>query len=136
MGTGDQDQLNSAQIILLLVSPDFMASDYCYGVEMQRALERHEQKEARVIPIILRPVYWQIPFLQKLQALPLDAKPIVSSSWQYQDEAFLNVTKGIRTVAVKVMPLPPPSPTPPIKPSEPEPTETPANPLQQQTGQT
>src|SRR5713101_6405857 len=46
--------LNAAQIILLLVSPDFMASAYCYGIEMQRALERHELGEARVIPIILR----------------------------------------------------------------------------------
>lgn len=54
-----KEQLNTAQIILLLVSPDFMNSDYCYGVEMQRALERHERGEARVIPIILRPVYWQ-----------------------------------------------------------------------------
>src|SRR5437667_12844135 len=50
-------QLNAAQIILLLVSPDFMASDYCYGIEMQRALERHELREARAIPIILRHVY-------------------------------------------------------------------------------
>src|SRR6266567_2024682 len=48
-----KEHLNSAQIILLLVSPDFMASDYCYGVEMRRALERHEQKEVRVIPVIL-----------------------------------------------------------------------------------
>lgn len=49
-------QLNTAQIILLLVSPDFMDSDYCYGVEMKRAMERHEQGDAHVIPIILRPV--------------------------------------------------------------------------------
>src|SRR6266480_3613729 len=50
--------LNTAQIILLLVSPDFMNSDYCYGIEMKQALERHERGEAKVIPIILRPVYW------------------------------------------------------------------------------
>ncbi len=128
-----KEHLNSAQIILLLVSPDFMASDYCYGVEMRRALERHEQKEVRVIPVILRPVCWQIPSLHKLQALPLDAKPVVSSSWHYQDEAFFNVTEGTRIVAVKVMSsLTPSSLTLPIKPSEPEPTETPANVLQQQ----
>ena len=53
-----KEQLNSAQIILLLVSPDFMDSDYCYGIEMQRALQRHQRGEARVIPVILRPVYW------------------------------------------------------------------------------
>src|SRR2546429_9970665 len=48
--------LNTAQIILLLVSPDFIASDYCYSIEVKRALERHEHGEAKVIPIILRPV--------------------------------------------------------------------------------
>jgi hypothetical protein len=51
--------LNTAQIILLLVSPDFMDSDYCYSIEMERAMERHERGEARVIPIILRPIHWQ-----------------------------------------------------------------------------
>src|SRR6266487_4660896 len=49
--------LNTAHIILLLVSPDFMASDYCYGIEMKRAMEKHQAGTARVIPIILRPVY-------------------------------------------------------------------------------
>jgi len=89
--------LNEANIILLLVSPDFMESDYCYGKEMQRALERAQRGEARVIPIILRPVYWQ-GVLGTLQALPTDAKPVMSSSWQYEDEAFYNVTEGIRKV--------------------------------------
>src|SRR5256884_10007458 len=83
-----KDQLNAAQIILLLVSPDFMDSDYCYGIEMQRALERHERGEAHVIPIILRPVYFEGTHFSKLQALPTDAKAVVSSSWQYQDEAY------------------------------------------------
>ena len=96
--------MNTAQIILLLVSPDFMASDYCYGIEMQRALERHDRGEARVIPIILRPVYWQ-GLLGKLQALPTDAKPVMSSSWQFQDEAFFNVTEGIRKVVEQITSL-------------------------------
>ena len=51
--------LNSASVILLLISPDFFASDYCYGIEMKRALERHQAGEARVIPILLRPVDWK-----------------------------------------------------------------------------
>ena len=93
--------LNEANIILLLISPDFMDSDYCYGVEMQQALERDERGEARVIPIILRPVYWQ-DVLGNLQALPTDAKPVMSSSWQYQDEALLNVTEGIRKVVINL----------------------------------
>jgi hypothetical protein len=85
--------LNAAQIILLLVSPDFMNSDYCYSVEMKRALERHQRGEARVIPIILRHVYWQ-GILGNLQALPTDAKPV--NSWQDQDEVFFLVVEGIR----------------------------------------
>src|SRR5579884_3619424 len=64
------DQLNAAQIILLLISPHFMASDYCYNKEMQRAIERHERGEARVIPVILRDTLWQIAPFSKLQALP------------------------------------------------------------------
>src|SRR2546423_8296044 len=56
-----EKHLNAAHIILLLVSSDFMASDYCYSKEMQQAIERHNRGEAIVIPIILRPVYWQGP---------------------------------------------------------------------------
>src|SRR6266566_6318223 len=91
--------LNAAQIILLLVSPDFMYSEYCYGVEMQRAIERHQRGEARVIPVILRPVYWQ-GILGHLQALPTDAKPV--RSWSDVDEALYNVTEGLRTVVEQI----------------------------------
>ena len=73
--------LNEAEIFLLLISPDFMNSDYCYGKEMQRALEREKRGEARVIPIILRPVYWR-GVLGTLQSLPTDGKPIMSSLWK------------------------------------------------------
>ena len=89
--------LNAAQIILLLVSPDFIYSEYCYGIEMKRAIERHERKEAKVIPIILRPVHWQ-GVLGKLQALPKDGLPITDPDWNNLDRAFYNVTEGIRTV--------------------------------------
>ena len=81
----------------MLVSADFMASDYCYDVEMQRAMARHEAQEARVIPVILRPVDWQEAPFGKLQALPTDGKPI--TDWSNQDTAFVNVASGIRTVA-------------------------------------
>jgi hypothetical protein len=87
--------LETAQIILLLVSPDFMASDYCYSFEMTRAMERHERGEARVIPIILRHVYWQIAPFAKLQALPTDAIPIISANWHSSDEAFNDIVLGI-----------------------------------------
>ena len=88
--------LLAANIILLLISPDFMASPYCYSIEMKEAMKKHKAGKARVIPIILRPVDWhQAPF-SKLQALPKDSKPV--TSWANQDEAFLDVAKGIRRV--------------------------------------
>jgi hypothetical protein len=75
---GQIDQhLNTAGVILLLVSADFVNSDYCYDIEMKRALERHDKGEARVIPVILRPVgSWQDALFGKLQALPKDGKPV------------------------------------------------------------
>ncbi len=91
----DIDQhLNSAEVILLLVSDDFMASNYCYGIEMKRAMERHESEEAIVIPIILRRVDWSEAPFKKLQALPREAKPI--ADWSNQDDAFYDMAKGIR----------------------------------------
>jgi TIR domain len=95
-------QLNTANIILLLVSADFMNSDYCYSIEMKRAMERHERGEARVIPVILRPVYWHKAPFGKLQALPTNAQPIVSSSWHNWDEAFFDVAEGIRNVVIQL----------------------------------
>src|SRR6266702_7584475 len=90
--------LDRAQIILLLISPDFLASNYCYGIEMKRALERHERKDAQVIPIILRPTDWHTAPFGKLEPLPRDGKPVTSRSWDSQDEALLDVAKGIRKV--------------------------------------
>lgn len=90
-----EKHLNAANIILLLVSSDFMASDYCYSKEMFRAIERHNRGEAIIIPIILRPVYWQGAPFARLQALPTGAKPIISSIWHSLDEALLDVVNGI-----------------------------------------
>jgi hypothetical protein len=91
-----EDHFNEAQMILLLVSASFLASDYCFGAEVQRAIERHEIKKARVIPIILRPVYWFLPPLDKLRPLPDDAKAI--TRWTNQDDGFTNVATGILNV--------------------------------------
>lgn len=96
------EHLNTADIILLLISPDFIDSEYCYSVEMKRALERHEQGEAHVIPIILRHVHWEIQSLYKLQALPKDALPVISSAWHSSDEAFFNVVEGILKVFAEI----------------------------------
>ena len=87
-------KLESARIVLLLISKDFMGSEYCTGVEMERALQRDKSGEAVVIPVILRAADWQLPALTSLQALPKDAEPIVK--WTDQDEAFLDVVQGIR----------------------------------------
>ena len=70
------ENLERADLILLLVSADFMASDYCYDVEMQRALERHDAGAARVVSIIVRSVNWRASPLAKLQALPADGRVV------------------------------------------------------------
>jgi tetratricopeptide (TPR) repeat protein len=89
--------LNTAQLILLLISPDFMASDYCYGKEMRRALERHKAGTCRVVPILLRPTYWEDAPFSSLQLLPTDARPI--TRWPDRDEAFQDVVTEIsRTI--------------------------------------
>jgi TIR domain len=93
-GTEIDRHLDSARVILVLLSADFIGSDYCYGVEMTRALERHWAADACVIPVILRAVDCTHSPLGQLQALPRDAKPV--TSWPDQDSAFLDVTEGIR----------------------------------------
>jgi len=101
IGAGDEwkDQidrhLESADVILLLISSDFLASDYCWNLEMKRALERHEAGEAVVIPVMLHPVDWEGAPFMKLQALPRDARPV--SQWADPDEAFAEIAKGIRS---------------------------------------
>lgn len=94
------EHLNKASIILLLVSPDFMSSDYCNDIEVKRALERHEAREACVIPIILRPVDWKGAIFEKLQALPSDSRPV--STWTNSDEAFVNIVEGIRSATIQL----------------------------------
>ncbi|HEU4837176.1 MAG TPA: toll/interleukin-1 receptor domain-containing protein [Pyrinomonadaceae bacterium] len=89
--------LETSQIILLLISPYFIASDYCYEAEMMRALELNDTGKARVIPVILDPCDWQsLPF-GNLQALPKDGKPI--SKYPNMHEALLEVARGVRAVA-------------------------------------
>jgi hypothetical protein len=89
--------LHTAQIILLLVSADFIDSDYCYSVEMQQAIERHKNATARIISILLRPVYWQGTPLELFPMLPEDAIPVTRH--EDQDEAMLEVVEKIVEIA-------------------------------------
>ncbi|WP_407467074.1 toll/interleukin-1 receptor domain-containing protein [Xanthomonas campestris] len=91
------EHINSDDIILLLVSPDFIASDYCYEKEMARALERHESGDATVIPVILRACDWHHAPFGKLMATPQDGKPV--KKWADIDEAFLDVAQAVRAAA-------------------------------------
>src|SRR5262249_22965069 len=98
--TAIDDNLNQARIILLLISANFLASDYCYEIEMKRAMEHHEAGKAVVIPIILRPVDWSDAPFGKLQALPKNAKPV--TSWRPRDDAFVNIVQAIRRVVEEI----------------------------------
>src|SRR6266566_5101814 len=92
------EHLQSAHLILLLISPDFIASDYCYGIEMQKALALHEQGSARIVPILLRPVDWRGAPFAHLQVLPTGARPITSAAWSSLDEACYDVALRLRTI--------------------------------------
>ena len=91
-------ELETADIILLLVSPRFLASRYIYDVEIKTALERHEKRDAIVVPIILKPCDWTETEFAKLQALPRNATPV--NKWDDMDEAFYNVVTGLKQVIV------------------------------------
>lgn len=94
------EQINRDDIILLLVSADFLASDYCYDIEVKRAMERHETGEAIVIPVILRACDWHHAPFGKLNAVPRDGRPI--TQWADIDEAFLKVAKAVREAAARL----------------------------------
>lgn len=126
------ENLATADIVLMLVSAPFLASDYCANIEMKRALERHDRGEARVIPVILQPADWTSTELGRLQALPANAKAV--TTWSNRQEAFLSIAQGIREVAEAMLqdpgrprrpvpsgasPAPAETPTPPSQPSAP-----------------
>ena len=93
-------RLEAAQIILLFMSPHFIESRYCFEVEGQVALRRHNAGEASTIPIVLRPCAWDETPFGEIQALPKDAKPI--SRWPDRDEACLETAKGVMQAVDKV----------------------------------
>lgn len=87
-------ELESSQIILLLISANFLASDYCFEKELARALEKHEDGSAVVIPVILHPCDWSSAPFGRLRATPTDGKPV--SMYANQHEAFAIIAKDVR----------------------------------------
>jgi hypothetical protein len=113
VGAAIDSHIDAADVVLLLVSPDFIASDYCYEREMKRALERHDKGETRVIPVILRPCDWHgLPF-GKLLATPKDGKAI--TTWPNIDSAFQDVIASIKGALKELGPSAKPEPRRPAE---------------------
>lgn len=87
-------QLNSSNLVLILVSSDFLNSPYCYHIEMENAVSRHKKGETILIPLILRHCYWQETPFKDLLAATKDGKPV--ASYPTRDEAFKEVVTSIR----------------------------------------
>lgn len=96
--------LESAHLILLLLSAEFLDSDYCFGVEVEKALIRLKRGDVKVVPVLLRQCLWRQSPFSELQIIPRDAKAI--KSWASEDEAFTDVANEIAGL-VSEPPLPP-----------------------------
>lgn len=101
-GKAIDERLESADLVLLLVSEHFINSDYCYTVEMTRALERHQQNQARVVPILVDSYDWQSAPFAKLQVLPERARPV--TSWENAADAWTSVARGLRAIVEQFRP--------------------------------
>ena len=93
--------LRSADVILLLISIDFINSEYCYDIELEAAIERHENKSAVIIPIILRNCMWQHAPFSKIQAIPKDGRPVCG--YQSHDVAFTEIAIAIKATAEDIL---------------------------------
>jgi len=95
------EELSKANIIILLISVDFNASDFIYDKELAEAMKRHEAGTAYVVPVILRPCKWTSMQYAKLQALPRNAKPV--TEYEDQDRAFTEIATGIETLVDHIL---------------------------------
>jgi hypothetical protein len=95
---GIEQELERADLILFLVSDDFIASEFIWGREMKRAMEREAAREARVVPVIVRPCDWHPAPFGKLQAVPKDGLAVTDPEWGNEDKAWENVAKRLRTM--------------------------------------
>lgn len=94
-----RERLDAADVVLLLVSPDFLACDRVWEEEMARAMERHAAGEARVVPIFVRPCDLQGAPFARLQGLPRSGEPV--SRWADADEAWSEVAAGLRALVAR-----------------------------------
>lgn len=97
----NRNRLNNADLILLLVSFDFLASEHSQGKPVQQAIKRHNEGQAWVIPIIVRPCIWNKAKFAKLTPLPKDGKPMVD--WPTIDHALVNIGDGIKEAIEKLL---------------------------------
>lgn len=93
--------LNHANLVLLLVSADFMASQYCMGIELRQALKRQKAEGVRVVPILIRECDLVGAPFSSLQWLPTGSKPV--KKWKDRDSAWTDVAKGIRQVVEELV---------------------------------
>ena len=94
------DALRSADIVLLLISADFLASDYCNDVELTEAIRRHDAAQARVVPVILRSCDWEHSRFARFNALPPDGVPVVEA--EHPDQRFVAVARGLRAIVAEL----------------------------------
>ena len=92
------NKIEESDIIVFLVSSDFLSSDYCYNKEVLRAIERHNRKECIVVPVIIRECDWEGTPFESIQGLPTDMRPVVSRHWHNIDEAYANVARGLKKI--------------------------------------
>ena len=88
--------LRQSHLFVALLSPDYLASNYCWKLEYQRAMGRRARGALRVAAVVVRPCDWKATTAARFKLLPTDGKPV--SRWRSQDQALLDVTQGIRRV--------------------------------------
>ena len=95
-------EIAKAHVILFLISPSFMSSSYCIGVEVKEAIELHWARRCRIVPVLIHPAPgWRDTNFGTFQALPRDAKPV--SEWRKPEFAFADIALGIRNVCKEIV---------------------------------
>lgn len=109
IGPGEEERavtdryIKSSGLILLLISPDFLHSEYHYDVELKHAIDRHHARTARVVPIIVQYVDWRGTLIDGLSVLPEQGRPVNSAEWGSTDKAWTNVARHLRTLVEEML---------------------------------